>query len=110
MNKNIIVLSNNADFCMNVTHNNSSLGYISSFPSNSKEMVGIKSDVVIVDLNDSSMFPFEIIKKDFILIGVMNKLNKNIERKAKINYYDIVFTKKMFISNYQTIIKQVVNA
>ncbi len=110
MSKKINILSNESDFCMNIAHENSSLEYNLNFPINIKDLDHVKSDIVIVDLNDNSFNSFEILKKDFILIGVMNKLNKKIEKMARVNGYDIVFTKKIFISNYKMIMKQAGNA
>ena len=53
----------------------------------------------VLDLNDRAISAFNIKKSNFILIGVINRLNKHIERKARDSGYDIVFTKSMLIKN-----------
>ena len=60
--------------------------------------------------HDKYISSFSINKSIFILIGVINRLNKHIERKARESGYDIIFTKSMLIKNYKTIINQILNA
>ena len=111
MRKNkLAIISNESDLCMNITHSNSTVGLDLFFPNNTDELNTVNVNIVVVDLNDKTISAFDIKKSNFILIGVMNRLNKHIERKAREKGYDIIFTKSMLIKNYKTIINQIFNA
>ena len=111
MRKNkLAIISNESDLCMNITHSNSTVGLDLFFPNNIHELNNVDANIVVVDLNDQTISAFNINKSSFILIGVINRLNKHIERKARESGYDIIFTKSMLIKNYKTIINQILNA
>ena len=105
----LAIVSNESDLCMNITHSNTTVGLDLFFPETTYELASIDVNIAIIDLNDRAIAAFNIKKSNFILIGVINRLNKHIERKARDSGYDIVFTKSMLIKNYKTIITQIIN-
>ena len=109
MKSNIAILSNEGEFCMSLTSFFSSKLYNLFFPEKQSDLSDLKIKYAIIDLNDKSIKPFDIVKGDFILIGVMNKLNKKIEMQAINAGYNITFTKKMLLKNCATIFRQLDN-
>ena len=108
MKSKIAILSNEGEFCMNLV-SISSNRYDLFFPKKQSDIVNSNIKFAIIDLNDKSVNPFDIVKGHFLLIGVMNSLNKKIELKARDAGYNITFTKKMLLKNFTTIIGQLNN-
>ena len=106
MKNNIAILSNEGEFCMNLVSISLSQSHDLFFPKKQSDIIDLNVKLAIIDLNDNSIMPFNIVKGDFLLIGVMNKLNKKIEERARDAGYDITFTKKMLLKNFKTIIRQ----
>ena len=109
MKSSIAIISNEGEFCMNIASMSSSLPCDIVFLEKHRDIINLNIECVIIDLNDSSIRPFDIVKGNYVLVGVMNKLNKRIEIKARDAGYNITFTKKMFLINFTTIIKQLAN-
>ncbi|MBC8214606.1 MAG: hypothetical protein ISR90_06970 [Candidatus Marinimicrobia bacterium] len=67
--------------------------------------------VVIIDLNTKSYNSFDIAKniRDYstlIICGFVEKINKDVRRKAEKYGFDLVFPKSMFTQNLKFIIGQ----
>tara|TARA_Y100000588_G_C13380313_1_gene554541 strand:+ start:55 stop:387 length:333 start_codon:yes stop_codon:yes gene_type:complete len=109
MKSSIAVISNEGKFCMNIASISSSIPFDIIFLERHRDIVDLNTECAIIDLNDRDIRPFDIVKGNYVLVGVMNKLNKKIEMKSRDVGYDITFTKKMFLINFTTIIKQLAN-
>ena len=69
---------------------------------------------VIIDLNDQRLNPFELGKSlkdnDIVVFGLVNRLNKTLQKKATEAGFDLVFPKSLFCNNLGVIANQVMNA
>ena len=88
------------------------MGYGLSFPQ--LENYSFSENCVIIDLNDQNLSPFElgekIKKNDMVVFGLVNRLNKTLQKKATEAGFDLVFPKSLFCKNLSVIANQVKNA
>ena len=108
----IAAFVNDAEFSANLAHSCNSLDYGLSFPSLGDD--SLKEMCAVIDLNDQSINPFELGKKlkgnDMLVFGLVNRLNKTLQRKATEAGFDLVFPKSLFCKNLSVIADQVKNA
>ena len=108
----IAAFINDPAFSANLAHACNSLGYGLSFPT--LENFSITENCVIIDLNDKSLNPFELGQKlkenDMLVFGLVNRLNKTLQKQATEAGFDLVFPKSLFCKNLSVIADQVKNA
>jgi len=108
----IAAFLNDAGFSANLAYTCNKLGYGLSFPE--LENHTISEHCVIIDLNDNSLKPFELgqslKKSNIIVFGLVNRLNKTLQRRATESGFDLVFPKSLFCNNLKVIANQVKNA
>ena len=108
----IAAFINDATFSANLAYICNSLGYGLSFPQS--ENYSLTENCVIIDLNDQSLNPFALGKKlkenDIVVFGLVNRLNKTLQKKATEAGFDLVFPKSLFCKNLSVIANQVGNA
>ena len=108
----IAAFINDATFSANLAYSCNSLGYGLSFPT--LEDYALSDNCVIIDLNDQSLDPFLLGKKmkenDIVVFGLVNRLNKTLQKKATEAGFDLVFPKSLFCKNLSVIANQVKNA
>ena len=108
----IAAFVNDAKFSANLAHSCNSLDYGLSFPSSDKD--SLKEICAVIDLNDKSLNPFELGQKlkenDMLVFGLVNRLNKTLQKKATEAGFDLVFPKSLFCKNLSVIADQVKNA
>ena len=108
----IAAFINDATFSANLAHACNSLNYGLSFPQ--LKNYSPTDDCVIIDLNDQNLNPFrlgETLKKDnSVVFGLVNRLNKTLQKKANEAGFDLVFPKSLFCKNLSVIANQVKNA
>ena len=114
----ILAFSNEADFAMKLASECNKYGFLLSFIESSNDLdLELSEDViavVIIDLNEELLDPFELgnfIKKNYHLpvFGVLNKFSKAMQDNAKSNGFDLIFTKKMLIRSIRDVIIHVSN-
>lgn len=108
----IAAFINDATFSTNLAYTCNNLGYGLSFPK--LENYSFTENCVIIDLNDQGINPFDLCKKikesDIVVFGLVNRLNKTLQRKANEAGFDLVFPKSLFCKNLSIIANQVKNA
>ena len=108
----IAAFINDATFSANLAYACNSLDYGLSFPQ--LENYSLTENCVIIDLNDQSLNPFSLGKKmkgnDIVVFGLVNRLNKTLQKKANEAGFDLVFPKSLFCKNLSVIANQVKNA
>ena len=109
---NIAAFINDATFSANLAYACNSLSYGLSFPQLKNH--SLTENCVIIDLNDQNLNPFSLGKKlkenDIVLFGLVNRLNKTLQKKATEAGFDLVFPKSLFCKNLSVIENQVKNA
>ena len=114
----ILAFSNEADFAMKLASECNKYGFLLSFIESSHDIdLELSEDViavVIIDLNEDLINPFELgqfIKQNYHLpvFGVLNKFSKSMQDNAKNNGFDLIFTKKMLIRSIRDVIIHVSN-
>ena len=107
----IAAFINDATFSANLAYTCNSLGYGLSFPE--LEDYAFSDNCVIIDLNDETLNPFELCKtfqkKNIVVFGLVNRLNKILQKKATEAGFDLVFPKSLFCKNLSVIASQVKN-
>ena len=108
----IAAFINDATFSANLAYACNSLDYGLSFPQ--LEDYSLTEYCVIIDLNDKNLSPFNLGKKikenDIVVFGLVNRLNKTLQKKAAEAGFDLVFPKSLFCKNLSIIANQVKNA
>ena len=108
----IAAFINDATYSANLAYTCNSLGYGLSFPQ--LKNYSFTENCVIIDLNDQSLNPFVLAKRlqenDIVLFGLVNRLNKTLQKKATEAGFDLVFPKSLFCKNLSVIASQVGNA
>ena len=108
----IAAFINDATFSANLAYTCNRLGYGLSFPQ--LENYSLSGNCVIIDLNDESLNPFalgETLRKNNIVVfGLVNRLNKTLQKKATEAGFDLVFPKSLFCKNLSVIASQVKSA
>ena len=108
----IAAFIDDATFSANLAYTCNSLGYGLSFPQLTNH--SLTENCVIIDLNDRSLNPFILGKKlkenDIVLFGLVNRLNKSLQKKATEAGFDLVFPKSLFCKNLSVIVNQINNA
>ena len=108
----IAAFINDPNFSANLAYVCHSLGYRLSFPK--LENYSFVENCVIIDLNDQGLNPFDLCKKikesDIVVFGLVNRLNKTLQKKANEAGFDLVFPKSLFCKNLSVIASQVKNA
>ena len=108
----IAAFINDATFSANLAYTCNSLGYGLSFPQLKNH--SLTENCVIIDLNDQSLNPFALGKKlkenDIVVFGLVDRLNKTLQKKATEAGFDLVFPKSLFCKNLSVIANQVGNA
>jgi len=108
----IAAFVNDAKFSANLANSCNSLDYGLSFPSSDNE--ALKEICAVIDLNDQSINPFELGKKlkenNMLVLGLVNRLNRTLQKKATEAGFDLVFPKSLFCKNLSVIAAQVKNA
>jgi hypothetical protein len=108
----IAAFINDVTFSANLAYTCNSLGYGLSFPQ--LENYSLSGNCVIIDLNDESLNPFvlgkTLRKNNIVVFGLVNRLNKTLQKKATKAGFDLVFPKSLFCKNLSVIASQVKNA
>lgn len=108
----IAAFINDATFSANLAHACNSMGFGLSFPEIDK--YSLTENCAIIDLNDQRLNPFELGKllkdNDIVVFGLVNRLNKTLQKKATEAGFDLVFPKSLFCKNLGVIANQVMNA
>lgn len=108
----IAAFINDATFSATLAYSCNSLGYELSFPKLEDHELSVSC--VIIDLNDKTLNPFELgkifEKKDIVVFGLVNRLNKTLQKRATEAGFDLVFPKSLFCKNLSVIASQVNNA
>ena len=108
----IAAFINDATFSANLAHTCNSLNYGLSFPQ--LENYSLTENCVVIDLNDQSLNPFVLGKKlkesNIVIFGLVNRLNKTLQKKATEAGFDLVFPKSLFCKNLGVIASQVKSA
>ncbi len=108
----IAAFINDATFSANLAHTCNSLGYGLSFPELDER--SLTGNCAIIDLNDQRLNPFELGKSlkenDIVVFGLVNRLNKTLQKKATDSGFDLVFPKSLFCKNLSVIVNQVKHA
>ena len=105
----IAAFINDATFSANLAHMCNSLGYGLSFPK--IDQYSLIENCAIIDLNDQRLNPFELGKSlkenNIVVFGLVNRLNKTLQKKANDAGFDLVFPKSLFCKNLGVIVNQV---
>ena len=110
MNKyTISALIHDQEFCLQLATACDGQGYGLTFPDSQKD-VNSSTNCLLIDLNDKTLYPFNIsshLQDDKIIkFGLVNRLNKQLQKKANHCGYDMVFPKALFCKNLSIIVKQ----
>ena len=109
----IIVSSNDSEFSINLVNECHKYGFILSFINNHENIKDeISEDIIAVVVLDMDNDNTDILKlcQDIRelygvpIFGVLNKLNAKIQKKAKINGFDLIFTKKMLLNSIREVV------
>ena len=108
----IAAFINDVTFSANLAHACNSLGYGLSFPQLDEH--SLTENCAIIDLNDKYLDPFQLGRalkgNEIIVFGLVNRLNKTLQKKATDAGFDLVFPKSLFCKNLSIIANQVKNA
>ncbi len=111
---NIIVNSNDSDFSIRLATECDKYGFLLSFIDKYEDFIKFDYDesyisVIILDINDSDENKFELCKKirthhEVPVFAVMDKLNTKLRSRAKKHGFDLIISKKMFLSSIREVI------
>ena len=108
----ILVISNDSKFSINLANECHKYGFNLSFIEDHSKIDTEITDgviaVMIIDLNNENN-GFELCKKirekfGIPIFGVMNKLNLKMQKRAKENGFDLIFTKKMLLNSIREVV------
>ena len=114
----IIVFSNDPSFAMSLASECDKYDFMLAFVDNVdtiKNEIGKSTiAVLLVDLNEKAINPFELCKKikksyELPVFGVLNMFSKSVQEKAKKSGYDLIFTKKMLLRSIREVVIHVSN-
>ena len=108
----IIVASNDSKFSIDLTNECHKYGFNLSFIDDCTQIDNETQNeviaVMVVDLDDDiNIIEFcTFVRKNYGLpiFGVINKLNSKIQKQAKENGLDLIFTKKMLLNSIREVV------
>ena len=108
----IAAFINDATFSASLAHACNGLGYGLSFPK--LDQYSLTENCAIIDLNDQELHPFQLGESlkdnEIVVFGLVNRLNKTLQKKATDAGFDLVFQKSLFCKNLAIIATQVKHA
>ena len=108
----IAAFIDDAIFSANLAHTCNTLGYGLSFPQLKNYL--LTENCAVIDLNDRALNPFTLGRKlkenNIVVFGLVNRLNKTLQKNANEAGFDLVFPKSLFCKNLSVIANQVKNA